>query len=63
MLLAPFTLAVLHMMGTACNVLVIKTERFNGMFLLSTAWNISHSSAILQGCLVFVERHSSQQKV
>ena len=28
---------------------LIKTERFKGSFLLSTAQNISHSSAILQG--------------
>lgn len=39
-LLVPFTLAGQHLMGTACNVLVIKAERLNGMFLLSTAWNI-----------------------
>lgn len=48
-LLPPFILAGLHIMRTVHNVLVIKTERFNGMFLLRIAWNISHSSTILQG--------------
>lgn len=38
--LPPFSESGVQMMRTACNVLVIKTESFNGPFLGSTAWDL-----------------------
>lgn len=48
-------------MRTACNVGVIKTKRFNGMFLLSIAWNISHSSILLWVLSLCVEAQLSAE--